>query len=50
MMIELPGKQTAKVTVLSTGGTTVTDEYAIVEVTEGTVDPSKLSNYVIQDK
>lgn len=50
MMIELPGKQTAKVTVLSTGGLTVTDEYAIVEVTEGTVEPSKLSNYVIQDK
>lgn len=50
MMIELPGKQVAKLTVLAVGGTTVTDEYAIVDLTEGSVDSSKLANYVIQDK
>lgn len=50
MMIELPGKQVAKLTVLMVGGTTVTDEYAVVDLTEGTVDSSDLSKYVIQDK
>lgn len=50
MMIELPGKQVAKLTVLMTGGTTVTDEYAVVELSEGSVDSAKLANYVIQDK
>ena len=50
MLIELPGKQVAKLNVLSTGGTTVTDEYAIVTLTEGTVNSSNLANYVIQDK
>ncbi|MBQ8678479.1 MAG: hypothetical protein IJ530_01820 [Treponema sp.] len=50
MMIELPGKQVAKLTVLMVGGSTVTDEYAIVDLTEGSVDSAKLSNYVIQDK
>lgn len=50
MMIELPGKQVAKVAVLATGGTTVTDEYAIVDLTEGSVDSAKLADYVIQDK
>ena len=50
MMIELPGKQVAKLTVLTVGGSTVTDEYAIVDLTEGSVDSGKLLNYVIQDK
>ena len=50
MMIELPGKQVAKLTVLMVGGSTVTDEYAVVDLTEGSVDSAKLSNYVIQDK
>ena len=50
MMIELPGKQVAKVTVLMLGGTTVTDEYAIVDLTEGTVNSANLAAYVIQDK
>ncbi|MBO6218105.1 MAG: hypothetical protein J6I53_12980 [Treponema sp.] len=50
MMIELPGKQVAKVTVLMVGGTTVTDEYAIVDLTEGAINSGNLSNYVIQDK
>ncbi|MBR4630534.1 MAG: hypothetical protein IKO57_08855 [Treponema sp.] len=50
LMIELPGKKVAEVKVLSVGGTTVTDEYAIVEITDGSVDSGKLSNYQIQDK
>ena len=50
MMVELPGKQVAKITVLMVGGTTVTDEYAIVDLTEGTINSSNLSNYIIQDK
>lgn len=50
MMMELPGKEVAKITVLSVGGTTVADEYAIVDLTEGKIDSGKLSNYVIQDK
>lgn len=50
MMIELPGKKVGAVTVLTTGGTTITDEFAIVEFTEGSIDSSKLSNYIIQDK
>ena len=49
-MIELPGKLVGKVSVLMTGGSTVMDEYSIVEFVEGSVDSSKLSNYVIQDK
>ena len=50
MMIELPGKKVASLSVLAVGGTTVTDEYAIVDLTEGSVDAGNLSNYVIQDK
>lgn len=50
MMIELPGKQVAKITVLSTGGSTVTDEYAIVDFAEGSIDSAKIADYVIQDK
>ena len=50
IMIELPGKLVGKVSVLMTGGSTVMDEYSIVEFVEGSVDSSKLSNYVIQDK
>ncbi|MBQ0051639.1 MAG: hypothetical protein KBT11_06180, partial [Treponema sp.] len=49
MMIELPGTKVGEVTVLSVGGTTVLDEYAIVNVTSGTVDGSKISDYVIQE-
>ena len=50
MMIELPGKKVASLTVLSVGGSSVTDEYAIVDLTEGSVDSANLANYVIQDK
>lgn len=50
MLIELPGKKVASLKVLSTGGSTVTDEYSIVEITEGSVNSSALSSYFIQDK
>lgn len=50
MMIELPGKQVAKVKVISTGGTTITDEYAFVSLVEGTIDTKNLSKYEIQDE
>ena len=48
LMIELPGTKVASVTVVAVGGTTVTDEYAIVTV-DGNVDSAKLSDYVIQE-
>lgn len=50
MMIELPGKEVAKITVLTVGGSTVTDEYAIVDLTEGAINSGNLATYVIQDK
>ena len=50
MMIELPGKQVAKVKVISTGGTTITDEYAFVSLVEGAIDSKNLSKYEIQDE
>ena len=50
MLIELPGKQVAKIKVLSTGGSSITDEYAFVKLLEGTIDPSNLSKYEIQDE
>lgn len=49
LMIELPGTKVGEVTVLATGGTTVLDEYSIVNVSNGTVDAKNISNYVIQE-
>lgn len=50
MMIELPGKEVAKVSVIALGGRTVTDEYAVVQLVEGSINSSALSDYVVQDK
>lgn len=50
IMIELPGTKVADIIVLSTGGTTVVDEYSIVEFTSGKIDSTKLNNYIIQDE
>ena len=50
MLIELPGKQVAKVKVLSTGGSSITDEYSFVNLIEGTIDSKNLSKYEIQDQ
>lgn len=50
LTIELPGTKVGEVTVLSTGGTSVADEYSIVKLSSGSVDSGKLANYVIQEK
>lgn len=50
MPITLPGKKAAEVKVISCGGTTVTDEYSIVEITEGSIDYSNISKYEITEK
>ena len=50
MLIELPGKVVAKVKVLSTGGASITEEYAFVNLIEGTIDSKNLSKYEIQDE
>lgn len=49
LMIELPGTPVAKVRVISTGGADPMNEYSMVEVTEGDLDPSKLENYLIKE-
>ncbi len=48
-IVELPGTKVAEVTVVSTGGTTIADEYSIVNLTNGSVNASKLSNYIITE-
>jgi curli biogenesis system outer membrane secretion channel CsgG len=49
LFIELPGKKTGTVKVLSTGGDTSENEYSVVEMTSGTVNPAVLSNYEIRE-
>lgn len=49
MLIELPGKKTGTVKVLTTEGTTAADEYSLVQVTEGTVDSKNLDQYEIRE-
>ena len=50
MLIELPGKQVAKIKVLSTGGSSITDEYSFVALIDGAIDSSNLSKYEIQEQ
>lgn len=50
MYMELPGKQVGTVTVLSTGGTTASNEYAFVQLTDGTVNADKLEDYEVREK
>lgn len=49
IMIKLPGKDVGKIQVVSTGGDTPETEYAIVTITEGTIDPNKLTDYIIEE-
>ncbi len=49
MMMNLPGKNVAKIKVTFSGGTTSADEFSIVEFTEGSIDENKLSNYFIEE-
>ncbi len=49
-MIELPGKNIGTATILMTGGDTPETEYSFVEVqSETPIDPSNLSNYIIEE-
>ena len=50
MLIELPGKQVAKVKVLSVGGSSIFDEYSFVTLIEGSINSSDISKYEIQDE
>lgn len=49
IMVELPGKRVGTVMVEVTGGDTVETEYAIVTITEGEIDTSKLETYYIEE-
>lgn len=49
LTIELPGTKVGELKILSTGGSTVLEEYSIVTITSGTVDASKLNDYIIQE-
>ncbi|MCR5762843.1 MAG: CsgG/HfaB family protein [Treponema sp.] len=50
MEMELPGKQIGSVTVVSTGGASVTNEYAFVQYSGSPIDSSNLTNYEIRGK
>ena len=50
MLVELPGKQVAKVKVLSVGGSSIFDEYSFVTLVEGSINSSDISKYEIQDE
>jgi curli biogenesis system outer membrane secretion channel CsgG len=49
LLIELPGKQIGSLKVLSTGGDTAENEYSIVQILTGTINPAALSNYEIRE-
>lgn len=50
LMIELPGKEIGKATVLLSGGDTPETEYPFVEVaTNETIDSENLNNYIIEE-
>jgi len=48
-MIELPGKQTGTVTVVSTGGDTPETEYSIVTYSGNGINTNNLSTYIIEE-
>ncbi len=49
MMIELPGKRVAGVKINFVGGENAQNEFAMVDLTDGTVDKEKLENYYITE-
>lgn len=49
MMIELPGKRVAGVKINFVGGENAKNEFAMVDLTDGTVDKEKLENYYITE-
>ena len=50
MNMELPGRQIGTVTVVSTGGSTVNNEYSYVQYAGNPIDSSRLSDYEIRGK
>ena len=49
IMINLPGKEVGKATVVMTGGDTPETEYSFVELaTSVTIDNSNMNNYIIE--
>ncbi|QTQ10925.1 penicillin-binding protein activator LpoB [Treponema parvum] len=50
MLIELPGKKIGTVKVLSTQGSTATNEYSFVELENVRIDTSKLNQYEIREE
>lgn len=48
-MIELPGKKVGAIEVQMTLGDTPMTEFSIVNIVEGAIDGSKLSDYYIQE-
>lgn len=49
MMIELPGKRVAGIKINFVGGENAQNEFAMVDLTDGTVDKEKLENYYITE-
>lgn len=49
IMMELPGKEVAKLNITFSGGDTAESEFSIVEITEGEIDQNKLEDYYITE-
>lgn len=49
VMVELPGKEIGKVTVLTCGGDTPETEYSIVNYSGDAIDTQNLMNYIIEE-
>jgi curli biogenesis system outer membrane secretion channel CsgG len=49
MMIELPGKNIAKIRISYMGGDNIQNEYSMVTFTEGNIDKNQLKNYYVKE-
>lgn len=49
MMMELPGKEVAKISIDFVGGDNPQSEFSIVSITEGAIDQENLSDYYIEE-
>ena len=50
MMIEIPGKKVGEVSVISTGGSSVSDEFAIISVASGSLDLAHPEKYEVRER
>ncbi|MDD4514659.1 CsgG/HfaB family protein [Massilibacteroides sp.] len=50
MMLELPGKEVARVKVVLTEGDNPQNEFSIVEFTQGAIDPQNIEKYYIEEE